>query len=622
MSKSGFVQNWSAWRVVCSESHLVFALKRGYFMPPSLDAHAAFGADQQGLILVRRGEVPRRADEVRDSTGELGQPVSVRWTDEYLQAMLPELSSISSDRFEAAKGLALYSGGMRVGFVEHGRRIGLLAFLENSRLADALLPTEEVDHDLSNTSRHVSQQTQGGDLKTGVSRQKQPKLWRETPEPFDDDSLLETPRSKTRARTSRPAFVEPRILVELEREERLQCATELALEIAEDPVQLAFAASLARAERESWEDLGEDLRALCEYRVTRGSKNRRPISEIAAHIHELDQERRNSPMINSEKVELLRLAIKSKWGVSGQDLDHLSKVLSLVEADDSLGALNLSKMSSWVQGVVMFLLHSASPQEVLGISRSYFQVSPEAMSIAAFLVGLRFMRDSYNSESVFMPLRDKCVRSAVEILNDCVDEGNNLSITVEPGSIKFGEEKFVPARSMLVLDLEKCPVLVEDTRFGSMRLQAARIVIPLGAEFPRVKFQEIEDWATDRTSSAAEDFHSLVMGSVPRTKNKKRFLDFLENFTDYEKMFTKYQAVMLQFKGFIWVIDTGNVTHLFNSPRLFIRESRLIPILNVQSDDVENRLGTSARKKLERDLRKQLPKRFLERRERLEIPEK
>jgi len=592
-------------------------------MPPSLDAYADLGGGHQGLILVRRTEVSRRSEEVRDVTGELGQPVSIRWTDEYLQAMLPKLTSVISNRIELSGGLALYSGGIRVGFVEPGRRIGLLAFLENSRLADALLPEEEVDPELSKKPKRGSRQAPSEYRDTRDSLRMQPEMWPEPADVLDEEVPLERPLKKAAVRTHTQTSVEPQILVELEKEERLQCATELALEIAENPDQLTFAASLARAKRESWTDLGEDLRALCEYRVTRGGKKRRPIAEIAAHIHQLDQERRNSPMVNSEKVELLRRAIDGKWGVSGQDLDYLSEVLSLIEADESLGSLNLSNMTSWVQGVVLFLLHSASPQEVLGISRSYFQVSPEAMSIAAFLVGLRFTRDSYNSESVFMPLRDLHVRSAIETLNDCVDDGNNLVITAQSGSIMFGEDKFVPARAMLVFELvEKCPVLVEDSRFGSMRLQAVRIALPLGADTPRIKFQEIEDWATDRTASSAEILHSLVMGSVPRTKNKKRILDFLGNFTDHERMFAKYQAAMLQFKGSVWVIESSGSCHRFDSPKLRIRENRLIEILSMASQISEGTVDKAKRRVLERDIRRQLPKRFLERRERLEIPEK
>jgi len=245
------------------------------------------------------------------------------------------------------------------------------------------------------------------------------------------------------------------------------------------------------------------------------------------------------------------------------------------------------------------------------------------MSIAAFLVGLRFARDSYNPDHVFMPLRDLHVRSAIETLNDCVDDGNNLVIAAQSGSIKFGEDKFVPARAMLVLDLvEKCPVLVEDSRFPRMRLQAARIAIPLGADTPRIRFQEIEDWATDTTARSAEILHSLVMGSVPRTKNKKRFLDFLVNFTDDERMFATYQAAMLQFKSSVWVIESSGSCHRFDSPKLRIRENRLIEILNLGSQISEGTVDKVKRRELERDIRRQLPKRFLERRERLVIPEK
>jgi len=624
MNKTGLTPNWSDWRVVCSESHLVSALKRGYFMPPSLDAYADLGGGHQGLILVRRTEVLRRSEEVRDVTGELGQPVSVRWRVDYLAAVLPELASNNGNRVELVKGLALYSGGIRIGFAKRGRRDGILAFLENAQLAEALLPEEEVDPELSKPAGYVHKPGGKSRRKSDSSSRKQSETLPEMADALGGESLFEFSEEQ-KIWNHNPISFSPKILEELKREERLQCATELALEIAEDPVQLDFAASLARAERESWSGVGEDLRALCEYRVSRGGKNRRPIAKIAAHVHQLDQERRNSPMINSEKIELLRLAINGKWGVSGQDLDHLSEVLTLVKADDSLGSLNLSKMSSWVQGVVLFLLHSASPQEVIGMSRTYFQVSAEAMSIAAFLVGLRFARDSYNPDHVFMPLRDLHVRSAIETLNDCVDDEKNLSITVQSDSIKFGENKFVPARAMLVFDLGIGRVFVEDAQSGSCRLAAARIVIPAGAQIPKVKFQVIEDWKSEiLTSPVGElqsNFNNLVMGSVPRTKNKKRVLDFLVNFTDSEKMFTKYQVAMLQFKGLVWVIDSSGSCRRFLSPKLRIREEKLVEILNLASQISEGTVDKVKRRELERDIRKQLPKRFLERRERLVIPE-
>jgi len=412
------------------------------------------------------------------------------------------------------------------------------------------------------------------------------------------------------------SVIEPRHQVRFRVEERLQCATELVFDVAEEPEQLRFAAILARDEPLVMEDVNQDFEALCRLRHGLLEEQRRPVAEVASSILRTEVERRNSPMTIADQISLLRPFAEGQVDLDDTDRAHVVHMLSLLEADEPLGSLDLPSMNSWVQGLVLFLLHSASPRQIVNTDREFFKVGTTAASIAAFLVGLRFSRDSYVSDSVFMPLRDQHVRKAIEKLNVRTDETRRIRIEAQDRKVSFGSAEFWPAVSMLVFELGKTPVFADCGKSGVSRLNVSRIVRRLDSAPPKVAFREFEDWASDE-KKLTEILGDLRWKVYPRRKSGVISLHFFNNSSDYESWFQRFNAVVLQFKGPVWLLGTDGKTHRLESAKLFIREDRLFQVFNLGVKEEGDELDR-ARKRARAEVRKKMKKAFKRQRERVE----
>jgi hypothetical protein len=607
MNRSAAKGEWSDWRLVCSESQLVAALKRGFFIAPSLDDLTNEHSDGE-LVLVRNAEVYLRAGEVRDPNREIGEPVSVRWKKTYLRDVIPQLNTVSEDRFPTPFGLALYSQGVQVGFVADDRSDALAAFLENQTLANSFLSNGEVDDLLTNRTPKIASRgkgLRGSETKHDVGTSEQLTL-----------EIVEQTRN---IRKIGVVSVRHERLASLEREERFQCATELAHEIAEDREQLEFAACLARQELDRGRGLNEDLLALFHMRVGSEPRTRQPLARVAQHILETGLERRNSPMTNEVKIQILELITKEESGVGESDRTSLFKILSLVQADEPLGSLDLSKMSAWVQGFTLFFLHSGSPSEILGISRSYFAVGPEAVSIAAFLVGLRFRRDSYVSDQVFLPLRDLHVRRAVEVLNDRIDDGKKVEITATQTSIMYGDTRFLPAREMRVFEVDNALLYIDVTKDEVYTELATRIIVPIGVADPKLKFGK-KDFPKQNFAALLRDHSEDLKRSIrPTRKGRRSFFQFADDNRLYDELIEQTHVAILQFKGPVWISTSDSNVKRFESPKVTIREGRLLDALGITNPPSAEGYDPKALKKIRSEVRRRFPTRFLTRRERVEI---
>jgi hypothetical protein len=528
-------------------------------------------------------------------------------------------------------GLALYSGGIQVGFSSRGRRKSLVAFLESQTLADSLIPSEQVDPQLNrpeasgslrSRERHTARSQQNPTVSTeaeAVSKTDELPL----------EQMLELNLDEALGRS----VIEPRHQDRFRVEERLQCATELVFDVAEEPEQLRFAAILARDEPLVMEDVNQDFEALCRLRHGLLGEQRRPVAEVASSILRAEVERRNSPMTIADQISLLRPFAEGQVELDDTDRAHVVQMLSLLEADEPLGSLDLPSMNSWVQGLVLFLLHSASPRQIVNTDREFFKVGTRAASIAAFLVGLRFSRDSYVSEAVFMPLRDHHIRKAIETLNNRTDETRKVRIAALDKKISFGSAEFWPAVSMLVFELGTTPLIADGGKSGVLRLNVSRIVRRLDSAPPKVTFRELEDWNQDE-KKLTEILGSIRWKMYPRRKGGVISLHFSENSSDHESWFQRFNAVVLQFKGPVWLVSTDGKTHRLDNAKLFIKEDRLFTNFSLsleretkELDQARERAGDEVRKKEELDrarkraraeVRKKMKKAFRRQRERVD----
>lgn len=614
---------WSDWCLVCSESALKAALERGYFAPDEIDeVEDSIRKEHRGLTLVRGNRISFRAKAVQEPDLELGEPVSIRWKAEYLEQMFPELKYEQGLQVEFFSGLALYSSGFKVGFARTGRRIALLTFLENRTDAECLVPSEQIDEllrDREIDSSPLSPATpRFGGIRGAKSHKKQQPKVSSQPQILglssdeNNGGLIGHSKMPVLGRELVPV----KILETLLREERLQCASELVLEVAENSEQLAFAAALAGASDHVRDQLANDLSALCKFRADKGVLGS-PLVEAAQHIIGLEVERRFSPMVNEDKVKLLKLATKS-WGVSGRDLEVLLHVLGLIEADESLGELDLSEMSSWVQGLVLFFMHSANPQRLLEIDRGFYGVTPIAVSISAFLVGLRFPRQLFKSDSVFMPLRDLHVRTAVEILNDKVDISKHIEIMPAEDTIDFGGKLYVPAREMQVLELDKSKIRVEVSGGNRRMFVVSRLILPANSALPTLKRGTLSTYREDLYQADGAELRRFL-DRFDFTKRGSRFIpSFFTNCEDNDHLFKEYVAVKMSCVGQVWLTSSSGEMNCFESPKMLIRQSKLCHLLNItvvrKSDEEEKK---ACQQEL-REIKKKLPKSF--RKERVRVP--
>ena len=200
------------------------------------------------------------------------------------------------------------------------------------------------------------------------------------------------------------------------REERIQCAVELCLDLADDDVQWLFVKGLlTETITESLHSVFLDLqRVRCDISQTEKSI----LCVISNFLLKKPFCHRHSHMSIEEKSDLLE-EVRESLTNNSDEKRWVDDILHLVRSDESLSSLNLRSMPSELQGLVLFLGHNEAPSRVLELRRVDFkELAPESFVIAAFLVGLRFRRQILSPERPFVALRDSHILKTVAILNN------------------------------------------------------------------------------------------------------------------------------------------------------------------------------------------------------------
>jgi len=200
------------------------------------------------------------------------------------------------------------------------------------------------------------------------------------------------------------------------REERLQCAVEMCLEIYQDNLQLTCVEGLI-SETVGDANLPASLVDLQRVRINQPRDKYSLISVVSQALLEMPYCRRASPMSNFEKLDLLE---KVRLEFISDDREGLiiDKILQIVRSDENLTRIPLRQVAPEMQGLILFLGHNDSPSRVIELKKDDFSgLTSEGLMVAVFMVGLRFRRQTLPGSQVFAPLRDTQIRKVVAILN-------------------------------------------------------------------------------------------------------------------------------------------------------------------------------------------------------------
>ena len=211
-------------------------------------------------------------------------------------------------------------------------------------------------------------------------------------------------------------MITPERIANAIREERLQCAVEMCLEIAEDELQLTCIEGLV-SETVGESSLPASLLDLQRVRIGQVITQNSVVSIVSKALLDKAYCRRSSPMSIVEKSDLLE---KVRIGFSQDDTARLiiDKILELVRFDESLSPLDLKAIEPELQGLILFLGHNDSPSRMLELRRTDFDgLTSAGLMIATFMVGLRFRRQTLQSGQVFVPFRNTQILKVVAILN-------------------------------------------------------------------------------------------------------------------------------------------------------------------------------------------------------------
>lgn len=280
-------------------------------------------------------------------------------------------------------------------------------------------------------------------------------------------------------------MITPERIANAIREERLQCAVEMCLEIAEDELQLTCIEGLV-SETVGESSLPASLLDLQRVRIGQVITQNSVVSIVSKALLDKAYCRRSSPMSIVEKSDLLE---KVRIGFSQDDTARLiiDKILELVRIDESLSPLDLKAIEPELQGLILFLGHNDSPSRMLELRRTDFDgLTSAGLMIATFMVGLRFRRQTLQSGQVFVPFRNTQILKVVAILNGSSPptsaqvrrEGDNVfinNVRYERRSRFFAFE--IPLNSLVVY----AGVKRDFSKFARVKLIAVKNLSSIGS---------------------------------------------------------------------------------------------------------------------------------------------
>ena len=333
------------------------------------------------------------------------------------------------------------------------------------------------------------------------------------------------------------------------REERLQCAVEMCLEIAEDNLQWTCLEGLI-SETVGESNLPASLLDLQRVRINQPRPQNSLVSIVSQALLEMAYCRRSSPMSIVEKSDLLE-KVRLAFLPSDPGRLIIDRLLQLVGSDESLSQIDLKAIEPEVQGLILFLGHNDSPSRVLELQQTDFDgLTSAGLMIATFMVGLRFRRQTLQSSQVFVPFRDIQIQKVVAMLN-----GSKLPESAEMrregGDVFINHVRYERRSRFFVFEIPRGKLVVyaglknDFSKFGQVNLVAIKNPSSIGAmkvvEVP-IPFEKFGDKILKSIS-----FESFKLGKIRIFKNRQLLGSYFES----EKF------LEIRFKGEVWICEEG-----------------------------------------------------------------
>jgi len=550
---------WSEWVLVVTESQLCEAVQVGYF--GSTDESGRPGDISEDLYLSRGTDLERLSQEVTNRDSQLGLPVQIQWSRDYLNRLFPNPTR-DQVRMKLRKVLPLTFGLYNV----------KLASSDRLALIQAFLPAADVGRKFLEPTRSAPT----------------------SPVQFAPSDSMITQKGANDASSSQTI---PTRWEDVEREERLQCATELVLEVAEVTSQLEFAAELIGKPAEHVH-LSDDFKSIVRFRHGDIHSDLIPEVLISNYLLTAPCETRLSPLTQGEKLEILKQLLSST-SLDTFDRGLLTTIEAHISADESIGRLKFDQANTWLQAFVMLLLHSESPAKVKSIDRNFHKVELHAISLCAFFVGLRFKRDRFPFDSIFLPLRSFHNMKIANIANF----GTTASISPQIGfsnqSLYVDDQRFQPMqRCFKFVTDEPFEVLVKSSKKGKGDGREARVVKEIRVSNklfldklksvtvfrPNLKNCRPSDWLKQwidfrkavNSRSISVDFFS----SQSLAGDEKR--DSADSGGEFDQILTPIYFVETGLGSF-QVIDELGVRYAYKNARLLLKRDPLVRAVNAKS---------------------------------------
>jgi len=333
------------------------------------------------------------------------------------------------------------------------------------------------------------------------------------------------------------------------REERLQCAVEMCLQIAEDNLQWTCLEGLI-SETVGGADLPASLVDLQRVRVNQPIVEHSLISVVSQALLAMPYCRRSTPMSIFEKSDLLE-KVKHVFTSGDPERSIIDEILHIVRSDESLSQIQLRRVTPEIQGLILFLGHNDSPSRVIELKKDDFSgLTSEGLMVAVFLVGLRFRRQTLPSSQVFVPFRDTQILKVVAILNG--------SSPPEPAEVRREGKRLV------INDAS----YVRRSRFFVLQVLQSNLVVYGGAKGDFPKFGRVKSIAIKDLSSIGSlkikqlplfkrDLSDKILKSINFENFRRGKIRVFTNRPLLDSYFDSEEFLEVKFKNEVWVHDDG-----------------------------------------------------------------
>lgn len=332
-------------------------------------------------------------------------------------------------------------------------------------------------------------------------------------------------------------------------EERLQCAVEMCLEIAEDSLQWSCLEGLI-SETVGDANLPASLVDLQRVRVNQPVVEHSLISVVSQALLAMPYCRRSSPMSIFEKSDLLE-KVRLAFTLGDPERLIIDEILHLVRSDESLSQIQLRQVAPEMQGLILFLGHNDSPSRVIELKKDDFSgLTSEGLMVAVFLVGLRFRRQTLPSSQVFVPFRDTQILKVVAILNGS-SPPEPAEVRREGKRVVINDASYTRRSRFFVLQVSQMNLVVYEGKKGDF------------SKFNRVKSIAIKDLSSIGALKIKQlpipkpDFSDKILKRISFENFRLGKIRVFKNRQLLDSYFDSIEFLEVKFKNEVWVHDDG-----------------------------------------------------------------